>query len=34
VTQDGSIIVSAGDVGFNGPPDVGEVRERYGITPG
>ncbi|MFD6278605.1 hypothetical protein ACFWFI_24010 [Streptomyces sp. NPDC060209] len=33
-TEDRSIIVSAGDVGFNGPPNVGEVREHYGITPG
>ncbi|MFG2022920.1 hypothetical protein [Streptomyces sp. NPDC048825] len=34
VTEDGSIIVGANDVGFNGPPNVGEVREHYGITPG
>ncbi|MEU6644603.1 hypothetical protein ABZ863_18890 [Saccharomonospora sp. NPDC046836] len=33
-TRDRSVIVSAGDVGFNGPPNVGEVREHYGITPG
>ncbi|WP_410657173.1 hypothetical protein [Amycolatopsis sp. lyj-112] len=33
-TQDPSIIVSAGDVGFNGTPQVREVREHYGITPG
>ena len=34
VNQDGSIIVSAGDVGFPAVPKVREVRERYGITPG
>ncbi|MFC9248654.1 hypothetical protein ACFT7S_32900 [Streptomyces sp. NPDC057136] len=34
VTEDGSIIVGANDLGFNGPPNVGEVREHYGITPG
>jgi hypothetical protein len=34
VNQDGSIIVGANDLGFNGPPNVGEVREHYGITPG
>lgn len=33
-TEDGSIIVGANDVGFNGPPNVGEVREHYDITPG
>ncbi|MER5227036.1 hypothetical protein [Streptomyces flaveus] len=33
-TEDRSIIVGASDVGFNGPPNVGEVREHYGITPG
>ncbi|MET7365932.1 hypothetical protein ABZS61_08875 [Streptomyces sp. NPDC005566] len=33
VTEDGSIIVSAGDVGFPAVPNVGEVREHYGITP-
>jgi hypothetical protein len=33
-TEDRSIIVSAGDVGFNAVPDVGEVREHYDITPG
>ncbi|MFE7505339.1 hypothetical protein [Promicromonospora sp. NPDC057488] len=32
--EDGSIIVSAGDVGFNAVPNVDEVREHYGITPG
>jgi hypothetical protein len=32
--EDGLIIVSPGDVGFNGPPNVREVREHYGITPG
>jgi hypothetical protein len=33
--EDSSIIVSAGDVGFTrGVPDVGEVREEWGITPG
>jgi hypothetical protein len=31
---DGSIVVSAGDVGFSAVPNVGEVREHYGITPG
>ncbi|MER5185592.1 hypothetical protein ABT009_46315 [Streptomyces sp. NPDC002896] len=34
VTEDGSIIVSAGDVEFPAVPNVGEVREHYGITPG
>jgi hypothetical protein len=34
VTEDGSIIVSAGDVGFTAVPNVDEVREHYGITPG
>jgi hypothetical protein len=34
VNQDGSIIVGANDLGFNGPPNVGEVRKHYGITPG
>lgn len=34
VTEDGSIIVSAGDVGFAAVPNVGEVREHYGITSG
>lgn len=34
VSEDGSIIVSAGDVGFAAVPNVGEVREHYGITPG
>jgi hypothetical protein len=33
-TEDRSIIVSAGDLGFNGAPNVGEVREHFGITPG
>ncbi|UJW30308.1 hypothetical protein L3Q67_34625 [Saccharothrix sp. AJ9571] len=33
-TGDPSIIVSAGDLGFNGPPNLREVREHYGITPG
>jgi hypothetical protein len=33
-SEDGSIVVSAGDVGFPAVPNVGEVRERYGITPG
>jgi hypothetical protein len=33
-SEDGSIGVSAGDLGFNTPPNVGEVREHYGITPG
>jgi hypothetical protein len=34
VNQDGSIIVVANDLGFNGPPNVRVVREHYGITPG
>ena len=35
VVEDSSIIVSAGDVGFtSGVPNVGEVREEWGITPG
>lgn len=34
VSEDGSIVVSANDLGFNGPPTVGDVREHYGITPG
>jgi hypothetical protein len=33
-TEDPSIIVSAGDAGFPAVPNVGEVREHYGITPG
>ena len=34
-TEDPSIVFSAKDVGFAaGVPNVGEVRERYGITPG
>ncbi|GAB2737814.1 hypothetical protein [Amycolatopsis magusensis] len=33
-TRDRSIIVSAGDLGFNGPPKLREVREHYGVTPG
>lgn len=33
-TKDPSIIVSAGDVGFAAVPNVGEVREHYGIAPG
>ncbi|WP_443226086.1 hypothetical protein [Streptomyces sp. 2A115] len=33
VSEDGSIIVSANDVGFNGSPSVGEAREHYGIAP-
>jgi hypothetical protein len=33
VNEDGSIIVSANDLGFNGAPKVREVREHYGITP-
>jgi hypothetical protein len=32
--EDGSIIVSPGDVGFTAPPNVIDVREHYGITPG
>jgi hypothetical protein len=34
VNEDGSIIVSANDLGFDGPPNVRDVREHYGITPG
>jgi hypothetical protein len=34
VTEDGSIGVGSNDLGFNGAPNVGEVREHYGITPG
>jgi hypothetical protein len=34
VNQDGSIIVVANDLGFNGSPNVREVREHYGMTPG
>jgi hypothetical protein len=34
VNQDGSIIVSANDLGFNGSPNVIDVREHYGIKPG
>ena len=33
-TEDRSIIVGANDLGFNGAPNVGEVREHYDITPG
>ena len=33
VSEDGSIKVGANDLGFNGPPNVGEVREHYDITP-
>jgi hypothetical protein len=33
-TEDRSIIVSANVLGFNGVPNVGEVREHFGITPG
>lgn len=33
-SEDGSIVVSSGDVGFPAVPNVGEVREHYGITPG
>jgi hypothetical protein len=33
-TEDRSIMVGANHVGFNGAPNVGEVREHYGITPG
>ncbi len=32
--EDGSIVLSAGDVGFAAVPKVREVRERYGVTPG
>jgi hypothetical protein len=34
VNQNGSIIVAANDLGFNGAPNVREVREHYGLTPG
>jgi hypothetical protein len=33
-TEDGAIVVGANALGFNGPPNIGEVREHYGITPG
>ena len=34
-TEDGSITVSVADLeAFGGVPNVGEVREHYGITPG
>ncbi|WBQ04749.1 hypothetical protein [Kribbella sp. CA-293567] len=33
-TQDPAIVVAAGSLGFNGTPRVGEVRARFGITPG
>ncbi|SFR24901.1 hypothetical protein SAMN04488564_108136 [Lentzea waywayandensis] len=33
-TEDKSITISAGDLGFSAVPNVGEVREHYGITPG
>ncbi|MGW2093926.1 hypothetical protein [Promicromonospora sukumoe] len=32
--EDGSVVVGANELGFNGPPTVGQVREHYGITPG
>ncbi|MFL1429958.1 MULTISPECIES: hypothetical protein [unclassified Nocardiopsis] len=32
-TEDGSITVGPNALGFNGPPNIGEVREHYGITP-
>jgi hypothetical protein len=34
VNEDGSIKVGANELGFNGPPTVGDAREHYGITPG
>lgn len=33
-TEDRSIRVGPNHLGFNGPPNVGEVREHYDITPG
>jgi hypothetical protein len=33
-TEDKSITISAGNLGFPAVPNVGEVREHYGITPG
>jgi hypothetical protein len=33
-TEDRSIRVGANHAGFNGAPNVGEVREHYDITPG
>jgi hypothetical protein len=33
-TEDRSIIVGANDLGFHAVPNVGEVREHFGITPG
>lgn len=32
--EDHSVGVGANELGFNGTPNVGEVREHYGITPG
>ena len=33
--EDRSVVVGAGDAGFRGGvPNIGEVREHYGITPG
>ncbi|MFD6140086.1 hypothetical protein [Promicromonospora sp. NPDC060271] len=32
--EDRSVGVGPNELGFNGPPNVGEVREHYGITPG
>ncbi|MFE5569443.1 hypothetical protein ACFQ68_30955 [Amycolatopsis japonica] len=29
--NDGTIVVGANDLGFNGVPNVGQVRERYGV---
>ncbi|THV29053.1 hypothetical protein [Glycomyces paridis] len=31
--EDGTIVVGTGELGFPGVPDLGEVREHYGITP-
>ncbi|MFD6140085.1 hypothetical protein [Promicromonospora sp. NPDC060271] len=31
--EDRSIGVGPNDLGFNGPPNVGEVREHYGLSP-
>lgn len=33
-SEDGSIVVGTGAVGFSGVPKIREVREHYGITPG
>ncbi|NYV78106.1 hypothetical protein [Streptomyces sp. UH6] len=32
--EDGSVVVGPGDLGFNGPPNVRQVREHFRVTPG